>query len=434
MFCKLKKGLLPSELLLTTICIQAGLKELGTKILSQYASTRELGFRNLTFFVRKGSNLAMEEPMSNVIFDLDGTLLDTERIVDEVCEEFLVAKYGKQWDGRNPEKRLGKKPLQAAAAIVEDYELPCTPEQFLAETVDLVRGRFRNAKALPGANRLLKHLVAHKIPIAIGSNSYRSFIAEKLAPHSGWAETFPVIVAGDEVQEPKPSPQIFLEAAKQLDATPSRCLVIEDSPTGITAGKAAGMKVVAVPSLPSKASRHLYASADHIISSLLDFKPELWGLPPFQDWIANALPIEPWYISGPVIRGFGRGSKVLGIPTANLPTGAFSKQLAEQVCGIYLGWARLSDKGVFKMVMSVGWNPYFDNAEKTVEPWLLHEFPEDFYGEELRLIVVGYIRPEANFSSLEDLINKIHEDGRIAKAALDVPPYSAFKEDKFLQQ
>ncbi|KAF5180301.1 Pentatricopeptide repeat-containing protein [Thalictrum thalictroides] len=73
------------------------------------------------------------------------------------------------------------------------------------------------------------------------------------------------------------------------------------------------------------------------------------------------------------------------------------------------------------MVMSIGWNPYFNNTEKTMEPWLLHDFSEDFYGEELRLAIVGYIRPEANFPSLESLISKIHEDRKIAENALDLP-------------
>lgn len=99
------------------------------------------------------------------------------------------------------------------------------------------------------------------------------------------------------------------------------------------------MEVVAVPSLPKQS--HLFTSADEIINSLLDLRPEKWGLPAFEDcepllllfcWfliptmsyamtemknsgIEGTLPIEPWYIGGPVIKGFGRGSKVLGIPT-----------------------------------------------------------------------------------------------------------------------
>ena len=55
-------------------------------------------------------------------------------------------------------------------------------------------------------------------------------------------------------------------------------------------------------------------------------------------------------------------------------------------------------------VMSIGWNPYFDNAKKTIEPWLLHEFDDDFYGEELSVVVAGYIRPEADFTTLDALV------------------------------
>jgi FAD synthase len=102
------------------------------------------------------------------------------------------------------------------------------------------------------------------------------------------------------------------------------------------------------------------------------------------------------------------------------------------VCGVYIGWAGLANHGVYKMVMNIGWSPYFNNAEKTVEPWLLHDFAENFYGVELRLVVVGYIRPEANFVSLEALVERIHEDGRIAKAALDMTPYSQYAEDPYL--
>lgn len=104
---------------------------------------------------------------------------------------------------------------------------------------------------------------------------------------------------------------------------------------------------------------------------------------------------------------------------ANLSTEQFSTLLSEHPSGVYFGWAGLPTRGVFKMVMSIGWNPYFNNAEKTIvsvlkltthplqvlffllissivtqEPWLLHDFDEDFYGEELHLIIVGYIRPE----------------------------------------
>merc|ERR1712070_1188468 len=81
-----------------------------------------------------------------------------------------------------------------------------------------------------------------------------------------------------------------------------------------------------------------------------------------------------------------------------------------QTCetGIYFAWAQVvdgSDKGVYKVAMSVGWNPTFkDLKEKTIEPWILHDYAEDFYGCELRMVVCGFVRPELKFTNLEDLI------------------------------
>ncbi|XP_058101401.1 bifunctional riboflavin kinase/FMN phosphatase [Magnolia sinica] len=368
--------------------------------------------------------------VSHVVLDLDGTLLNTDGIVSEVLKKFL-GKYGKQWDGRGVHKIVGKTPLEAATSIVEDYGLPCTTNEFILDISPMFSDQWCNIKALPGASRLIKHLNGHGVRMALASNSPKESIEAKISHHHGWKESFSVIIGGDEVGMGKPSPEIFLEAAKRLNVEPSKCLVIEDSLPGVTAGKAAGMGVVAVPSVPKQAA--LYSSADEVINSLLDLQPEKWGLPPFQDWIEGTLPIEPWYIGGPVIKGFGRGSKVLGIPTANLSADSFSVILSEHASGVYFGWAALSTRGIFKMVMSIGWNPYFDNTEKTIEPWLLHDFNEDFYGEELHLAIVGYIRPEANFPSLETLIAKIHDDGKISEKALDLPMYASYKDAPYLR-
>ncbi|KAJ4823829.1 hypothetical protein Tsubulata_035535 [Turnera subulata] len=368
--------------------------------------------------------------VSAVVLDLDGTLLNTDAIAKDVLKAFLP-RYGKQWDGREAHKILGKTPSDAASAIIKDYDLPCTNDDFNAEIDRMLFDQWCNIKALPGADRLIKHLSGHKVPMALASNSPRKNVESKISYQQGWKETFSVIIGGDEVRAGKPSADIFLEAAKRLNIEPSSCLVIEDSLPGVTGGKAAGMQVVAVPSVPKQS--HLYTAADEVINSLLDLHPEKWGLPPFEDWIEGTLPIEPWHIAGPVVKGFGRGSKVLGIPTANLSTEGYSELLSLHPSGVYFGWAGLPSRGTYKMVMSIGWNPYFDNKEKTIEPWLLHEFDEDFYGEELCLVIIGYIRPEANFPTVDSLIAKIHEDRQIAERALDLPLYSKYRDDPFLK-
>ncbi|KAK4399055.1 Bifunctional riboflavin kinase/FMN phosphatase [Sesamum angolense] len=383
--------------------------------------------------------------VSCVILDLDGTLLNTDGIVSDVLSVFLV-KYGKQWDGKAAQKIVGRTPYEAAAVIVEDYGLPISTDELLAQITPIFSEKWCNIKAQPGARRLINHLRCHGVPMALASNSSKENIETKISYHQGWKESFSFY--GDQVTSPKPSPEIYLEAAKGLKVDPSSCLLLKIhsnviittansyvgliiiSRPGVTAGKAAGMEVIAVPSLPKQT--HIFTSADEVINSLLDLQPEKWGLPAFEDWIEGTLPIEPWYIGGPVIKGFGRGSKVLGIPTANLSTEDYSAILSEHPSGVYFGWAGLATRGVYKMVMSIGWNPYFNNTEKTIEPWLLHDFNEDFYGEDLRLAIVGYIRPEANFPSLESLVAKIHEDREIAERALELPQYSKYRDDPYL--
>jgi riboflavin kinase len=146
-----------------------------------------------------------------------------------------------------------------------------------------------------------------------------------------------------------------------------------------------------------------------------------------------------WLLKGAVIKGFGRGSKELGIPTANLDASCL-KDVAEDtaeslVSGIYCGFAsKGQEQSVYPMVMSIGWNPFYKNKERTCEPWILHDFQgKDFYGEELRLVVCAYIRPECDFKGLEDLKQRIHEDARVAKSVLSQPEWAKHAENHFLK-
>eukprot|EP00730_Choanoeca_flexa_P020195 TRINITY_DN9876_c0_g1_i5.p1 TRINITY_DN9876_c0_g1~~TRINITY_DN9876_c0_g1_i5.p1 ORF type:complete len:149 (+),score=18.61 TRINITY_DN9876_c0_g1_i5:177-623(+) len=128
--------------------------------------------------------------------------------------------------------------------------------------------------------------------------------------------------------------------------------------------------------------------------------------------------ITPMELEGEVVKGFGRGSKELGIPTANFPEDVVDN-LPESVSqGIYYGWAQVNKGPVYMAVMSVGWNPYYKNTKKSAEVHILHQFEDDFYGETMRMLVLGHIRPERNFDSLEALIAAINEDIRMTKEAL----------------
>ena len=103
--------------------------------------------------------------------------------------------------------------------------------------------------------------------------------------------------------------------------------------------------------------------------------------------------------TGIVATGFGRGGKLLGCPTANIPLDGNEKSLELLEAGIYLGYALLRGE-VYPMCTSIGWNPHFKNEHKTIEPHLIHKFESDFYGEHLKIVVCGYIRGEKSFTSL----------------------------------
>lgn len=139
----------------------------------------------------------------------------------------------------------------------------------------------------------------------------------------------------------------------------------------------------------------------------------------------------PHFAAGEVVRGFGRGSKQLGIPTANFPNEVVENLPAEIGTGTYFGLAAVENGPVYKMVMSIGWNPYFNNTHKSMETHIMHEFEEDFYGKTLRVAILGYLRPEMNFDSLEALINQIHDDIKQADKLLNQPDYQEYRNHSF---
>ncbi|ORX51354.1 riboflavin kinase [Piromyces finnis] len=142
----------------------------------------------------------------------------------------------------------------------------------------------------------------------------------------------------------------------------------------------------------------------------------------------------PLYLKGEITRGFGRGSRELGVPTANLPQDVADSVASVIDTGVYYGWARACHTDtVYPMVMSYGWNPYYKNEKRSAEVHLINKFPEDFYGEELRVIVLGYIRPELNYSSLDALIKDIMFDIEVSKHSLERENYLKYSKDDFLK-
>ncbi|XP_020535604.1 bifunctional riboflavin kinase/FMN phosphatase [Jatropha curcas] len=345
-----------------------------------------------------------ESKVYAVILDLDGTLLDTESATKGVLKEFL-AKYGKELDKEREEsKRLGMTLQDSAVAIVKDYGLPLTPDQFIHEIMPMYRHRWSHARALPGANRLIKHLWKNGVPIALASNSSTENIDAKISHQQGWKYYFSTILGSNQVKSGKPSPDIFIEAARRMGVDAAKCLVIEDSLVGVKAAKAAKMKVVAVPS-QSEADCSLLA--DSVLHSLLEFQPEIWGLPPFDDWVDSALPIEPIYLS--ILYKNGSISEVTGTMAGGGESG-----LPCQVSGLYFGWTQSGVHGILKVLVGIGGDHCSCSAKRNIQICTIDEKNDDVCDEQMQLVLVGYIR-KLDSKEVDE------EDMSIASCSLDKP-------------
>ena len=157
-------------------------------------------------------------------------------------------------------------------------------------------------------------------------------------------------------------------------------------------------------------------------------------------------PQPPPYLPIVLTRSSPHRPSQLGWPTANLDPAAFESTLDNQEEGVYIGWAALEDaslppesRKVHKAVLSIGWNPTFQNEQRTVEAYLCHDFGHDFYDAKMRLLVCGYVRPQENFfvegvpyeSAMATLVEAIAADVEFGQSQLEEPEMLAFKEDAF---
>ncbi|NJP45957.1 HAD family hydrolase [Actinacidiphila epipremni] len=187
------------------------------------------------------------QDLQAVLLDMDGTLVDTEGIW-WAAETGVFADLGHVLDEVHKEVVVGGPMARSVTHLMEVTGTTAT----LAELMVAIDTRFeelieRGAPLMPGARRLLTELAAHGVPTALVSASHRRTIDAMLRTLG--AENFSFTLAGDEIARTKPHPDPYLTAAARLGADPARCVVVEDTLTGVASGEAAGCHVVAVPSL-----------------------------------------------------------------------------------------------------------------------------------------------------------------------------------------
>ena len=207
-----------------------------------------------------------------VILDNDGLTLDSESVWTR-AEVKLFAQRGREFTHAHKLELVGSAGPIAAAKLERMLGAPAgTGTGILHELGDLVVEELqRGCEAMPGALDLIAALREAGVPFALCSNSPRRIVDAALQG-SGLSGAFAVTVAGDEVEHGKPAPDPYLAAAAGLGVDPALCTALEDSPTGAASARAAGMRVLGVPSVPGVT---LAGDVDAEFASLAE--PALWG-------------------------------------------------------------------------------------------------------------------------------------------------------------
>jgi HAD superfamily hydrolase (TIGR01509 family) len=199
--------------------------------------------------------------LAAVLFDMDGLLVDTEPLWLETETE-VMARLLAPWTPQDQEALLGGSMQRTVGYLLAKATRPAPPAVVERWIMEGMLGRVRDGRVVvrPGARELLAAVAADRLPHALVTSSQR-LLADAVLASTGM--TFPVTVCAEDVSMTKPDPEPYLLAAKLLDADPARCVALEDSPNGVASASAAGMRVVAVPSLvpiPSAPGRAVAAS------------------------------------------------------------------------------------------------------------------------------------------------------------------------------
>ena len=206
-----------------------------------------------------------------VVFDLDGVLLDSEQLWDEAREE-LARERGGRWHERAQRDMMGMSSHEWSRYMHDAIGLAEPPEKINAEVVRRMEGRYRKRlPLLPGAREAVERLAA-QWPLGLASSSNRPLI-DLVLEVSGLGRLFRATVSSEEVPRGKPAPDVFLEAARRLGVGPERTVVVEDSENGILAGRAAGMRVIAIPNAHFPPGDETLAIADVVLESLEELTP-----------------------------------------------------------------------------------------------------------------------------------------------------------------
>jgi HAD superfamily hydrolase (TIGR01509 family) len=189
-------------------------------------------------------------PFSAIVFDMDGTLLDTEAVFRDIVYQ-VSAGLGFTMTEAIHLSMVGSSHERTNELLVEAYGVSFPYRLFDEQCRTLMTERIHESVPVKaGVHEMLRELHARRIPAAVATSSRRPHVDRHLGA-AGLLDAFDAIVTRDDVTHPKPNPEPYLTAAARLGIAPDRCLAVEDSHSGVRAAHAAGMQTVMVPDLVS---------------------------------------------------------------------------------------------------------------------------------------------------------------------------------------
>ena len=206
-----------------------------------------------------------------VVFDLDGVIVDSEQVWDEVRVD-LVHAAGLPFPPEATRAMMGMSSPEWSRYLVEQLGIPGTPEQANAAVVERMLEHYAEGPPfIPGALAAVRR-IGEQWPLAIASSSNRELIAVVL--EAGALDSLvPVAVSSEEVGRGKPAPDVYLEATRLLGVEPRHAVAVEDSQNGIRSANAAGLRVIAVPNLHFPPDAESLALADVVLGSIAELTP-----------------------------------------------------------------------------------------------------------------------------------------------------------------